>query len=860
MIGSGSTAAKLWIDIGADIRSAMANMRTIDRQVTQSATLVQRTNPILQGLGQGLGLAGIGSAVLATKAVVDLSKSTIDAASDLREAMTLSDQVFEANSAAMQDWAGGVADTFGQSQREALNFAAGFGTLFKNVGMGLDEVGDKSRALTRLAADLGSTFNRSAEEVAIALRSGLVGEVEPTRRLGIFLNETAVAAKAVEIGIARAGQELNDTQKVAARYAIIMQDTADSQGMFGRDSESLADAQKALGAELENLAATAGTMVLPAMVDLTNFLNTEGVPALENEIAGIEKLAAQAGELGTAAKAGVDGLGWMAAEMQENLELTADMLTFWDGYVGKTERGAQRVAAAQARAMSDLSNFAGKAEDDLVSLGPPIEAVADHTVAMAIRVVRANETAIASFDAMRSRLASAASGAAESIYGPLIAKGQLAATEREMATQREIIAHGRSTAAAGASSTAQVDAIGKQIEAIQELEAASDRAFAKRMAQYGDEIAAQLGILDTEERARQLAKRDADLAEQIAAAQGNVAAADPTDRAAAEARLTDLLEQQEENRLSDAADARRQELRDAQKAIDAIVAHEREATDEHKALAEAHANAKAIASQMAAAREAGDLQRVADLAIVLEAQKAEIAHLALEARHKDRQTDLEREKAMLEARRGAVAASGAAEVADAKQRLAELQKTRIELLASLASFGDQAAADTLLFSQEMQTAMITGTDEVRARITELRHELWLLRMDALEAAGALDLTGQFGAGNFLPGGDVRPRAHGGPARAGHSYLVGEDHPEILRMGSASGYIDPDVGDRHELQVPEMAASSGYGAGAAASTAPAVQYITVHFEGPVFDPYGDFTQRFAEQLQPALARAAGRSGA
>ena len=220
-----------------------------------------------KGLGVGIGAAAtvkafdlMGSAV---RGVGDAVGGSIKAASDLRESVSLTGQVFEQNSGKMEKWAAGASQAFGQSKREALAFASNFGTALKNVGFSLDETADKSQTLTRLAADLGSAFNASSEEAATALRSGLLGESEPLRRFGVFLDETKVKAKAAAMGMVPLNGALSDGQKVAARYAIIMEQTADSQGMFGRDTDSLADAQKRAETAMENAAAALGTKLLP---------------------------------------------------------------------------------------------------------------------------------------------------------------------------------------------------------------------------------------------------------------------------------------------------------------------------------------------------------------------------------------------------------------------------------------------------------------------------------------------------------------------------------------------------------------------------------------------------------------------
>jgi len=53
--------------------------------------------------------------------------------------------------------------------------------------------------------------------------------------------------------------------------------------------------------------------------------------------------------------------------------------------------------------------------------------------------------------------------------------------------------------------------------------------------------------------------------------------------------------------------------------------------------------------------------------------------------------------------------------------------------------------------------------------------------------GAFGIQGSFATGgSFIPG-----RRNGGPVSAGGTYVVGEDGPELLRMGSQSGHVIPN---------------------------------------------------------------------
>lgn len=289
---------------------------------------------LLQGVGLGAGVSAFNLLGAAASGAVTALTATIDAASALRETTTLTGQVFKENAGEMQEWAAGAASAFGQSKREALDFAANFGNAFVNVGLALDDSSARAKEMTELAADLGSAFNAGADEAALALRSGLLGESEPLRRFGVFLSEAATQAKAVELGIAKAGKKLTDAQKVTARYAIIMEDTVAIQGTFGADTDSLADAQKSLAASTENLAARLGEQLIPRLAEVVS----GAADAAEN----IDKLAVAA-----------DGAALFGIE-----------LTDWAGHAGNVFELLTTSIRAPQIALGMLADVADGAKND----------------------------------------------------------------------------------------------------------------------------------------------------------------------------------------------------------------------------------------------------------------------------------------------------------------------------------------------------------------------------------------------------------------------------------------------------------------------------------------------------------------
>lgn len=413
------------------------------------------------GLGLGAGIAAFGALDSAVQTVVGSFQGAVDAASDFREAVALGDQVFETNADEIREWAETAAESMGASATEAINLSAQFGNAFKNVGFSLDETTAKSIELAELAGDLGSAFNRSSEEAATALRSGLLGESEPLRAFGVFLSEAAVKAKAVEMGIAEAGEELTDQEKVLARYQIILEDTADSAGMFGRDSESLADAQKRLGAEVENLARDIGEELVPVLADIVTWVAEDGLPAVEDFIGVIGDLATEIdglrktyNDLSAIDVGGDEGLTLVSDEDVQLVEDIAGAIDEW-GYslthlVGGTDlatyrqeklreeiRNSTEAGDEYARRQYEIGLASENATQDIDGTTEAVEEFGDEVRTTSGDAVKAWKDIVDAFDQARSDMASAASGAAESIYGPQIAWLELYETKQEIALLEE---------------------------------------------------------------------------------------------------------------------------------------------------------------------------------------------------------------------------------------------------------------------------------------------------------------------------------------------------------------------------------------------------------------------------------------
>lgn len=222
------------------------------------------------------GFRMIGSAIADMgRGMMDFAKSGLEVASDLQEVQNVVDVTFGSEgSAAIEEFAKSAAGSFGMSALSAKEFTGTMGAMLKSMNLSDSEVLDMSTALTGLAGDMASFYNLDAEEAFSKLRSGISGETEPLKQLGINMSVANLEAYALSQGINTAWKEMTQAEQATLRYQYIMQATADAQGDFARTSDSYANQQRILQLNMENLSATIGNKLLPVFNTFTGLFNS----------------------------------------------------------------------------------------------------------------------------------------------------------------------------------------------------------------------------------------------------------------------------------------------------------------------------------------------------------------------------------------------------------------------------------------------------------------------------------------------------------------------------------------------------------------------------------------------------------
>ena len=134
-----------------------------------------------------------------------------------------------------------------------------------------------------------------------------------------MLSAAAIEQAAYTAGIAKAGEELTEGQKVQARYLEIQRQTVDMQGDISRTFDSVANQTKAMSAEFENASASIGesllppaTKVLSVFADLLKWIGDLPKPVQDAAVA-FGAIAAAFALIGLALPPIITGMGLLSA-------------------------------------------------------------------------------------------------------------------------------------------------------------------------------------------------------------------------------------------------------------------------------------------------------------------------------------------------------------------------------------------------------------------------------------------------------------------------------------------------------------------------------------------------------------------
>lgn len=223
---------------------------------------------VLSGLGNA---AKVGFSTLVTAGAAAVGAlgaagvASVKLASDLTEVQNVVDVTFGKNKNAdtINDWAKNAASAFGLSELQAKKFNGTMGAMLNSMGLSDDAVLDMSTSMTGLAGDFASFYNLPIEEAFQKIRSGISGETEPLKELGINMSVANLEAYALSQGIDKSYNSMTQAEQATLRYNYLMAASADAQGDFARTNDTLANQLRIAQLEVQNLGGAIGMSLLP---------------------------------------------------------------------------------------------------------------------------------------------------------------------------------------------------------------------------------------------------------------------------------------------------------------------------------------------------------------------------------------------------------------------------------------------------------------------------------------------------------------------------------------------------------------------------------------------------------------------
>lgn len=278
-------------------------------------------------------------ALNAAKAVVSFAKNyaveAVDLAADYADALGYSEQVFDEQAEAVQKWVKDNSVALRINKSDLQEYVNSMGSLYRSFGMTSEEAAKYSESLVKLATDLRAATGDDTKQIIESLTSVMTGGYQSGYKYGVVINEAAIKAKALSMGLAdvavdeykvekarinlekatkRASEAtvkygentleaqeaqlaveaaaaefenalggqtlaLTQAQKEAAIYALVMEQTAHLQGQGARESGSYKSQLDALHTTFENLHISVGEKLLPAfngvVTEFNKFIESE---------------------------------------------------------------------------------------------------------------------------------------------------------------------------------------------------------------------------------------------------------------------------------------------------------------------------------------------------------------------------------------------------------------------------------------------------------------------------------------------------------------------------------------------------------------------------------------------------------
>lgn len=198
---------------------------------------------------------------------------SIELASDLVETQNVVDVTFEDSASTINKWAQEALNAYGITETKAKQYSSTLGAMLKSMGIADDQVLQMSMDMAGLAADMASFYNLDHDTAFEKIRSGISGENEPLKALGINMSVANLNAFALEKGMNKAFDKMSQAEQATLRYQYLLEATKDAQGDFARTGDSFSNEMRKLQTNLDRIKTEFGKGLLGVVTPAISLLN-----------------------------------------------------------------------------------------------------------------------------------------------------------------------------------------------------------------------------------------------------------------------------------------------------------------------------------------------------------------------------------------------------------------------------------------------------------------------------------------------------------------------------------------------------------------------------------------------------------
>lgn len=259
-------AGKVDPSLQASLMKTTKSTRSLSESFKQSTKYVAKFSELVKASFLGGAIAS-GVSILTSK-VMELGKESIQLASDLVEVQNVVDTTFGQNASQIDEWAKTTLNAYGITELQAKQWSGSMGAMLKSSNIASEDMLIMSTNLAGLAGDMASFYNLDHDNAWQKIRSGIAGESEPLKELGINMSVANLEAYALAQGIKKSFSDMSQAEQTLLRYNYLMEVSADAQGDFARTSDSFSNQQKLLTNNIKQLSATIASKALPFLTKL----------------------------------------------------------------------------------------------------------------------------------------------------------------------------------------------------------------------------------------------------------------------------------------------------------------------------------------------------------------------------------------------------------------------------------------------------------------------------------------------------------------------------------------------------------------------------------------------------------------